>query len=49
MAIVMWGLVITFLGMVRIMKLSAWLAILLNVVWLALGWPLAIVVMRAPV
>lgn len=49
MAIVMWGLAITALGMMRIMKLSVWLAILLNVVWLALGWPLAMVIMRAPV
>lgn len=49
MAIVMWGLAITVLGMMRIMKLSVWVAILLNVVWLALGWPLAMVIMRAPV
>lgn len=49
MLIVLWGLAITVLGLVRLMELSLGLALLLNVVWVALGWPLAALIMRAPV
>jgi hypothetical protein len=48
LVLVIWAVVITALGFRRILGLPWWLAILLNVLWLVLGEPLAAIFMRAP-
>jgi hypothetical protein len=49
LVLVVWAMVITVTGFRRILGLPAWLAILLNVVWVVLGEPLGAIFMRAPV
>jgi hypothetical protein len=49
MVLVVWGAAITVLGLKRLLGVPVWLGVGLNVVWMAAGWPLAAVVMRAPV
>jgi hypothetical protein len=49
MVLVIWGLAITVLGLKRILDVPVWLGVVLNVVWVAAGWPLSAVVMRSPV
>jgi hypothetical protein len=44
-----WAVALTTLGFKRLLGLPLWLGVLLNLVWIALGLPLAIVVMRAPI
>jgi hypothetical protein len=44
-----WAIALTTLGFRRLLGLPTRLAITLNLVWMALGVPLAIVVMRAPI
>lgn len=44
-----WGIWITVLGFRRLLGVPVGLAILLNVVWIVLGLPLAMLFMRAPV
>jgi len=47
--IVIWWSVITVLGFKRVLGVPVWAGIVLNVVWVILGLPLAMVFMRAPV
>ncbi len=49
MVLVIWGAVIIVLGLKRILDVPVWLGVVLNVVWVAAGWPLSAVVMRSPV
>jgi hypothetical protein len=49
LVLVIWAVVITTTGFKRILGLPVWLGILLNVIWLLLGEPLALIFMRAPV
>ena len=49
MVLVIWGLAITVLGLKRILDVPVWLGVVLNVVWVAVGWPLSATVMRSPV
>jgi hypothetical protein len=49
MALVIWAAAITVLGLKRILGVPVWLGVVLNVVWVVAGWPLAAIVMRAPV
>jgi hypothetical protein len=44
-----WAIALTALGFRRLLGLSVRLSIALNLVWMALGIPLAMVVMRAPI
>jgi hypothetical protein len=44
-----WTVVITVIGFRRMLGIPTWLAILLNLLWLVLGVPLAILFVRAPV
>lgn len=44
----LWSILITIKGFERILGVPAWLSVLLNVVWLALGVPLAILFVRGP-
>jgi hypothetical protein len=45
----LWGILITVKGFERILGVPVWLGVLLNLVWMALGVPLAIVFVRGPV
>jgi hypothetical protein len=49
MVLVIWAAVITVLGLKRILDVPVWLGVVLNVVWVAAGWPLSAIVMRSPV
>jgi hypothetical protein len=49
MVLAIWAAVITVLGFKRILGVPVWLGIVLNLVWMAGGWPLAALVMRSPV
>lgn len=49
MVLVIWAAVITVLGLKRILEVPVWLGVVLNVVWVAAGWPLSATVMRSPV
>lgn len=49
LVLVVWAMVITVIGFRRILGLPAWLAILLNVLWVVLGEPLGAIFIRAPV
>jgi hypothetical protein len=44
-----WGIVITVLGYKRMLGIPVWLGIVLNLMWIALGVPLAVIFVRAPV
>jgi hypothetical protein len=44
-----WVVYITVIGFRRVLGIPTWLAILLNVLWLLLGLPLAILFVRGPV
>lgn len=44
-----WAVVITVIGFRRMLGIPTWLAILLNVLWLLLSVPLAILFVRGPV
>ena len=44
-----WGMVIVVLGLKRLLGVPLWLGIVLQVIWIALGLPLAVLLMRAPV
>lgn len=43
-----WGIVLTVTGFEYILRIPVWMGISLNLLWLALGLPLAILIMRAP-
>ena len=47
LVLMIWAIVITALGFRRILGLPWWLAIVLNLLWLVLGEPLAAIFMRA--
>jgi hypothetical protein len=49
MVLVIWAALITVPGLKRILDEPVWLGVVLNVVWLAAGWPLGAIVMRSPV
>ena len=49
MVLVLWGAAIMVLGLKRILDVPIWLGVVLNVIWMVTGWPLAALVMRAPV
>jgi hypothetical protein len=44
----LWGVVITVRGLQEILEVPVWFGVLLNVVWLGLGTPLAVVFIRGP-
>ena len=45
----LWGIWITIEGFRRLLGVPVWLGVVLNVVWLVLGVPLAMVFVRGPV
>jgi hypothetical protein len=45
----LWGIAIVVLGLKRLLGVPVWLGIGLNGIWLALGLPMAMVFVRAPV
>lgn len=49
LAIDLWGVFLTTLGLRRLLGVPVWLGLLLNALWIAGGLPLAILFMRAPV
>ena len=49
MVLVLWGAAIMVLGLKRILDVPIWLGVVLNVIWMVAGWPLAALVMRSPV
>jgi hypothetical protein len=44
-----WAIVITAIGFRRLLGVPTWLGLLLNLLWMALGVPLAMLLVRAPV
>ena len=49
LALDLWWIAITVIGFERHLGVPVWLGITLNLVWIVLGLPIAIVFMRAPV
>jgi hypothetical protein len=47
--IVVWGIVIMIIGYRRILQIPLWLAIVLNIIWMFLAIPLAMIFVRPPV
>jgi hypothetical protein len=44
-----WSVAITVIGFRRLLGVPTWLAILLNLLWILLGVPLAMIFVRGPV
>jgi hypothetical protein len=44
-----WGIAITVVGFKRLLGVPVWLGLILNLIWLAVGVPLAMLFVRGPV
>jgi hypothetical protein len=49
MIIVIWGIVITVIGLKKILQTRIWLGIVLNIIWVIIGWGLSMIFIRPPV
>lgn len=45
----LWGYVLVVVGLKRILDVPIYIGIILSFLWFALGYPLAVLIMRAPV